>query len=139
MITERNPASVQAPLGPYAQGLEATPPARWLFVSGQTPARPDGSIPADFSEQAELVWARILAVLDDAGMNAAHIVQIRSYLTDRQHVPAYSAIKRRILEAAAPAANPASVGLIVAGLFNPAYLLEVEVTALAYDNLPGGA
>jgi 2-iminobutanoate/2-iminopropanoate deaminase len=129
MLIARNPASIQTPLGPYAQGLEAAPPARWLFVSGQTPAHADGRIPNDFAEQAELVWTRILAVLAEAGLNAEHIVQVRSYLTERANVPAYSAIKKRHLGSA----QPASVGVIVPGLFNAAYLLEVEVTALSYD------
>lgn len=126
MIDFHNPSSIQQPLGPYSQGIVYSGKQRCLQTSGQTPTHPDGSIPESFEAQATLVWERIVAVLNDAGMSARDIVTVRSYLTDRANVSAYSAIKKRFLETA----RPASTGVIVPGLFNERYLLEVEVTAL---------
>ena len=58
------------------------PDARWLYVSGQLGIRPDGAVPAAFADQAEACFANLLAILAAAGMSAADLVRLNTYLTD---------------------------------------------------------
>lgn len=71
--------------GAYVQALEVTDTTRRLYVSGQAPVRPDGTLPDTFKGQAEAVWDNILAQLCAADMGPEHLVQATTYLTDRQY------------------------------------------------------
>jgi hypothetical protein len=69
--------------GGYAQAYEVTGGTRTLYISGQIPARRDGSIPNDFVEQARIVWKNVEAQLKAAGMGLDNIVKHTTYLSDR--------------------------------------------------------
>ncbi len=125
LFTRFNPPELGAPLGPYAQAVATPPGSQLLLLSGQTPLRRDGSVPEGFAEQAELVWRRIGIVLAQAGLGYEHICKVVSYLLDPADAAAHAAIRMRYLGAN----RPASTGIVVSRLFNPAYRLEVEVTA----------
>ena len=47
-IVSHNPASVHAPSSGYSMGLELFQHRRLLFISGQVPEEPDGSVPDGF-------------------------------------------------------------------------------------------
>lgn len=125
MFKTYNPDSVLEPQGPYVHGFEIPPNSRLLFVSGQTAGRQDGSIPATIEEQSEIVWSRIVAVLEQAGMSVANIVKVNSYLRQRSDAPAYARVRGKYLDGH----KPAMLGLVVSELFRAEYLLEVEVIA----------
>ncbi|MFO1291661.1 MAG: Rid family hydrolase [Rubrivivax sp.] len=120
-----NPAELGQPLGSYAQVLEVPAGAGLIFLSGQTPMRADGSIPTDFDEQAELVWHRIQVALAAVGLECRHICRVVTYLLDSADASRHARVRARYLGDA----RPASTGVVVRQLFNPAYRLEVEVTA----------
>jgi enamine deaminase RidA (YjgF/YER057c/UK114 family) len=120
-----NPRALGAPLGAYAQVLEIPAGAALVFLSGQTPILEDGSVPEDFEAQAERVWQRIALALAAVGLDCRHICRVVTYLVDPADAPAHARVRARYLGAA----RPASTGLVVSALFQPAYLLEVEVTA----------
>ncbi|MET0195287.1 MAG: Rid family hydrolase, partial [Hyphomicrobiaceae bacterium] len=63
-----NASDAPQPPSSYAQALEVTAASRLLFVSGQIPVRPDGSVPSSFREQAQVAWANVEAQLRAAGM-----------------------------------------------------------------------
>ena len=115
-----NPPALGAPLGAYAQVLEIPAGAALVFLSGQTPILEDGSVPGDFEAQAERVWQRIAMALAAVGLDCRHICRVVTYLVDPADAPAHARVR---------AARPASTGLVVRALFQPAYRLEVEVTA----------
>lgn len=125
MFKTHNPDSMLEPQGPYSQGIEIPPNSRLLIVSGQTAGRKDGTIPATIEEQSEVVWTRISAVLNSAGMGVTNIVKVNSYLRRREDVPAYAKVRARYLGMH----RPAALGLVVSELFRAEYLLEVEVIA----------
>jgi enamine deaminase RidA (YjgF/YER057c/UK114 family) len=66
-----NPNSVA-----YAGACEVAASARLLFVSGQIPERPDGSVPEDFAAQCRLTWKNIERQLCDAGMTLENLVKV---------------------------------------------------------------
>lgn len=125
VFVTHNPPELGPPLGAYAQVLEVPAGAGLVLLSGQTPLGEDGSIPAGIDAQAELVWTRIRTALAAAGLECRHICRVVTYLVDAADAPAQARVRARYLGDA----RPASTGVVVARLFNPAYRLEVEVTA----------
>jgi enamine deaminase RidA (YjgF/YER057c/UK114 family) len=113
-------------VGGYAQALEVTGATRFLFVSGQIPLRLDGVLPRDFAGQARQVWAHVRAQLQAAGMDIANIVRVTTYLSDRMHARENREIREDVLGSHTPALT-----VIIADIFDPAWLLEIEVVAAA--------
>ena len=126
MLKFHNPKSTSAPNGAYSHGVEALPNARWLFVAGQIPVRPDGSIPATIEEQTETVWRNILAVLADAGMGIADVVKISSFLTRHENFARFAQVRAGFLGSH----RPASTSVIISALAKPEFLVEVEAIAV---------
>jgi 2-iminobutanoate/2-iminopropanoate deaminase len=122
-----NPPTVPAPLGSYSHGVEVPPNSRLLYVSGQTAVDANGDIPDGIEAQAELVWSRIAAVLAAAHMGIPHICKMTAYLTNSANAAGYARVRAKYLGEH----RPAAVGIIVPALFNPKYLVEVEVIAAA--------
>lgn len=112
--------------GGYSQACEVVGPARILFVSGQIPADPAGAVPEGFAAQCRQVWANIRAQLRAADMDVGNIVKVTTYLSDRRYADENGEIRRETLGAHAPALT-----VIIAGIFDEAWLLEIEAVAAA--------
>jgi enamine deaminase RidA (YjgF/YER057c/UK114 family) len=125
MLTPHTPPTIAPPAALYVHGMEAPANARWLLISGQVGVHPDGRIGRDAREQAEIVWANIVAILASAGMGVRDIVKLTSYVVGREHLAPLREVRERILAGH----KPASTLLIVAGLAQPQWLVEVEVYA----------
>lgn len=74
------PAGIAPPAANYAHAVLSEAPARLLHTAGVVPVRPDGTVPDDVGEQAEVVWVNIGAILGEAGMEAADIVSYTTYV-----------------------------------------------------------
>lgn len=125
MLKIHAPKSVAAPNGPYSHGVEVPPNARLLFLAGQIPIRPDGSIPSTIEEQTEVVWRNILAILAAAGMGIADVVKISSFLTRFENFPQFAATRAKFLGGH----RPASTTVVITALAKPEFLVEVEAIA----------
>jgi enamine deaminase RidA (YjgF/YER057c/UK114 family) len=125
-LTPHEAATAPRAVGGYAQALEVTGASRFLFVSGQIPLRLDGVLPPSFAGQARQVWAHVQAQLDAAGMGLSNIVRVTTYLSDRRHARENRDIREEILGDHRPALT-----VVIADIFDPAWLLEIEVVAAA--------
>ena len=123
-IVRHNPASVHAPSSGYSMGLEVGQHRRLLFVSGQVPEKPDGSVPEGFEAQCEQAWRNVIAVLAAAGLGVEHLVKINTFLTDRSQVVANRAIRRKMLGGNEPAST-----VMIAETVDGKWLLEIEAIA----------
>jgi 2-iminobutanoate/2-iminopropanoate deaminase len=123
-ITRHNPASVHAPSSGYSMGLELTQHRRLLFISGQVPERPDGSVPDGFEAQCEQAWRNVIEVLNSAGLGVEHLVKINTFLTDRNQLAANRAIRRKMLQEHQPAST-----VMIAVTVDDKWLLEIEAIA----------
>lgn len=112
------------PSGGYSQALDVQGATRWLYISGQIPVDRAGVVPASFAEQADLVWKNILVQLEAAGMGAANLVKVTTFLSSREYADENGAARRRALGSHAPALT-----VIIAGIYDEAWLLEVEAVA----------
>jgi enamine deaminase RidA (YjgF/YER057c/UK114 family) len=100
---------------------------RRVFVSGTAPVMPDGADPPpDAYGQARRCLEIVLAALADAGAGPEHVVRTRMYLTraddiqdvGRAHGEVFGEIR------------PATTGVVVAALFDPRWLVEIEADAI---------
>jgi reactive intermediate/imine deaminase len=54
----------------------------YLYVSGQGPSRPDGTLPGNFSEQVKQALDNIQSIVKAAGLSLEHVVYVQVYLVD---------------------------------------------------------
>jgi len=119
-----DPPGVAAPRGSYTHGLELPPGARLLFISGQVPERPDGTVPPDFDGQCRAVWGNIVAVLSSAGMGVANLIKVTTFLTRQDQADANGRIRREVLGSHRPALT-----VVVLQTLESQWLLEIEAMA----------
>ncbi len=125
-FTRHDPSDVPAPEGGYTHGLEVSHPSRWLLVSGQTPEPLNGPVPDTAEEQCRVIWAHINAVLASASMSIRDVVKVTTFLSSRSVAPANTQVRTEILDGHRP-----SLTVVIAEIFDPAWLLEIEVLAAA--------
>jgi len=97
-----------------------------VLVSGTAPIWPDGSCDPDPEAQAARCLEIILAALAEAGAGAEHVVRTRMYLTD----PADWEAVGRAHGAMFAETRPAATMVVVAGLLDPRWRVEIEAEAL---------
>ena len=121
-----NPPTLATPGSRFSQGVLARADARRLILSGQVAMRPDGSLAQGLEAQTHLVFDKIEALLAAAGMDLSHLVKLVIYCAQ----PGGADVVRTIRNQRLGAHAPASTFVYVAGLANPAYLVEIEGEAL---------
>jgi enamine deaminase RidA (YjgF/YER057c/UK114 family) len=94
-------------------------------VAGTAPIWPDGTVDPDPYRQARRCLEIIVTALTEAGSSAMQVVRTRTFLTDlhdweavgRAHGEVFSEIR------------PAATMLVVAGLLDPRWKVEIEAEA----------
>lgn len=110
----------------YAQAVETSGAERVLHISGQIPVAADGRIPEGFAAQCRQAWANLEAQLRAAGMTLDNLVKVTTFLSDRRFGLENRAIRAEVLRDRRPALT-----VIVCGIFDEAWLLEIEAVAAA--------
>ena len=108
----------------YSPGVDA---GDYLYVSGQGPRRPDGSMPATFEAQVRQALDNVKSVVQAAGLTMEHVVYTQVYLED---IGKYREVNQVFAEVF-PKTLPARAVLGVAKLPQPA----VQISAVAVRNL----
>jgi enamine deaminase RidA (YjgF/YER057c/UK114 family) len=121
-----NAPSAPQPAGGYSQALEVLGAQRLLFVSGQVPETAAGVVPPDFEDQARLAWANVGAQLEAAGMTMVNLVKVTTFLSSRDFDLANREVRKEVLGAHSPALT-----VIITGIFDEKWLLEIEAVAVA--------
>ena len=121
-----NPAGVHAP-GAYSHAALVTEARTRLVISGQVGLTPEGELAEDGSGQIDQVLANLAAILAAHGMDRSNLVKLTAFLTDAALVGPWRGARTEWLGGHAPA----STLLIVAGLADPRFLVEVEAEAAA--------
>ena len=97
-----------------------------VLVAGTAPVPAGGgSPPASPYDQARLCLDLIGEALDRAGSGLPHVLRTRMFLTDAAH---WREVARAHGEVFADV-RPAATAVIVAGLLDPAWLVEIEAEA----------
>ncbi len=112
----------EAPIG-FSRAVRA---GDRVVVAGTAPVWPDGSVDPDPETQA----ARCLAIIADAlgalGANPEDVVRTRMYLVDAADWEAVGRAHGRMFGEARPAATM----VVVAGLLDPRWRVEIEAEAI---------
>ncbi len=97
-----------------------------VLVAGTAPVpAAGGPPPASPYDQARLCLDLIAEALDRAGSGLPHVLRTRMFLTDAAH---WREVARAHGEVFADI-RPAATAVIVAGLLDPAWLVEIEAEA----------
>lgn len=115
-----------AAAGGYAQAVEVRGASRVVYVSGQVPLDRDGRLPDGFAAQCRQAWANVVAQLAAADMTVANLIKVTTFLSDRRHAAENRAIRSEVLAGHTPALT-----VIVTGIFDEAWLVEIEAIAAA--------
>jgi 2-iminobutanoate/2-iminopropanoate deaminase len=125
-VTRSNPPAVRAPTG-YTHAIQITGDYRRLIISGQVGVAQDGTVPSSGEGQIAQAFANLRAVLTANGMAVENIVKTTAFLTDRGLLGSYRQARGAVFGNHAPA----STLLFVAGLADPAWMVEIEAEAVA--------
>ncbi len=127
-------APLVRPIGPPAAGPgrgnhpPATAAGDLVMTSGIHGIAPDGTVPGSVSEQAEICFSRIAAILAEQGLDFSHVLQIAGYVTRAGDIAEYEAARDRAFGQLA--VKPSAKVLAVTALARPDLLVEVEVIAV---------
>ena len=125
MFNHLTPAGIRPPFAKYSHAVEVPDGMRLVFCSGQLGIEADDTIPADTGAQTRLCFASIEAILKDAGMKLDNIVRINAYVTGREHLKPYMAVRDELFSEPAPA----STLMIVSGFAREEFTVEIEAIA----------
>jgi reactive intermediate/imine deaminase len=99
----------------------------YLYISGQGPRRPDGTLPANFTAQARQAMENVKAIVVSAGLSMEHVVYTHVYLEDISKYDEMNAVFGEYF----PKTPPARAVLGVARLPEPG----IQINAVAVRNL----
>ena len=114
------------PVAPYSHAVECD---GWVFLTGQIPndpAEPDAPLPHGIEAQTRRVMENLKIVLAGLGLDLAHVVQSRCYLTDFDRD--YTAFNATYQTFFPPDRRPARTTIGVTALALGA-LLEIDMMA----------
>jgi 2-iminobutanoate/2-iminopropanoate deaminase len=123
---EHNPATVFAPVGAYAHGLEAIEARRLLFISGTMGLDPEGCAPDGIEAQCAMLWRNIGEILASAGMTTQNLVKVTCFLRDGRDRDVNGAARK-----AALGDHRVATTVIVAELLETDWLVEIDAIAAA--------
>src|SRR3990172_2639161 len=121
------PKTLDDPRPRYSQGI-LNSGGKLLFIAGQTASDKDGNVvgKGDIRAQTEQVYANLKAVLKAAGGTIDNLVMTTTYIVDREYREGYNEVRRQQYKKH----SPTSTLVIVSGLANPDYLIEIAAIAV---------
>jgi enamine deaminase RidA (YjgF/YER057c/UK114 family) len=97
-----------------------------VVVAGTAPQWPDGTVDPDPGAQARRCLEIIADALDEAGASLQDVVRTRIYLVDAGDFDAVGAAHGEAFRDV----RPVNTTLVVAGLLDPAWKVEIEAEAI---------
>ena len=130
-----NPQALAKPPG-YTHVVEATTPARLVYIAGQLGLDRDGKLSSDFRLQAVQTFENLKAALAAVGGQFQHLVKLNNYLLDTKYLPVFRQVRDSYLE---DRNRPASTTIAISGLAREGALLEIEAVAVLPPAAPTAA
>ncbi len=130
MSHERRHAASGSPYEPTIGFSRAVRVGSVVAVAGTTPVWPDGAVAPDPATQARRCWEIALTALEQLGGSPADVVRTRQFITRADIADAVGRVHGEIFGQI----RPASTMVVVAGLLDPRWLVEVEVDAVLADD-----
>jgi enamine deaminase RidA (YjgF/YER057c/UK114 family) len=125
-MRERRRASSSSPFEATIGFSRAVKVGERVLVSGTAPIWPDGTCPPDAGEQARRCFEIIGVALADAGATLDDVVRTRMFLISADDAEAVGRVHGELMARARPAATM----VVVAGLLDPRWKIEIEAEAV---------
>ena len=124
-----NPSSMPAPVGNYTQVVKFGP---LVWISGQVGLDQSGNLvgAGDPEAQTRQIYLNIERALESVGASLDSLTKTVTYVVGRENVPGMTQVRAGLLREGKISRVPASVLLIVDGLQDPEYLVEVDAMAV---------
>ena len=97
-----------------------------IVVSGTAPVWPDGHVDPDPAAQARRCWEIALDALAEFGGTPADVVRTRQLIVDAAEATEIGAVHGEVFGDV----RPASTMVVVAGLLDPRWKVEIELDAI---------
>jgi enamine deaminase RidA (YjgF/YER057c/UK114 family) len=130
-VTYLNPPSSTPPAGMYSH-VARVAPGELAFIAGQVAVDRSGASVGvgDLAAQVNQVFANIGDILKDLGSGFDEVVQLTTYLTSADAIPAFMSARAALLPTLYPAGKyPPNTLLIIDRLVKPEFLIEVAAIA----------
>lgn len=117
------------PLSPFEEEVGFTRALRVgdrIVVSGTTANNPDGSVPVEAGDQADMIFAEIIRHIETLGGKAEHVVRVRMFVTDIAYADAVSASFSRHMKVA----RPTGTLVAISALYRAEWKVEIEAEAV---------
>ena len=121
-----NPGTLSKPPG-YTHVVEATAPARIVYIAGQLGVDRDGKVVGGFREQVVQTYENLKSALAVVGADFHHVVKFNNYLLDVKDLPVFREVRDSYLP---PKDRPASTTIAISGLAREGARLEIEAIAV---------
>jgi enamine deaminase RidA (YjgF/YER057c/UK114 family) len=121
-----NPQALSKAPG-YTHVVEATAPARLVYIAGQLGIDREGKLSSDFRLQAVQTFENLKTALAAVGGQFQHVVKLNNYLVDVKYLPIFRQVRESYL---ADENRPASTTIVISGLARAGALLEIEAVAV---------
>ncbi len=98
-----------------------------LFIAGQTASDKNGNVvgKGDIEAQAKQVFENIQAVLKEVGGSLDNLVMTTTYITDIKYREGLGRVRNQFYKGT----PPTSTLVVVSGLANPDYMIEIASVA----------
>ena len=106
---------------PFARAVEAD---GWLYVSGQVPMVNGAIVEGGIVQQAHQAIQNLLAILQEAGYSAEHVVRCGVWLDDPRDFPAFNRVFQEHF-----GANPPARACVVSSMVVDC---KIEIDCVAY-------
>jgi enamine deaminase RidA (YjgF/YER057c/UK114 family) len=123
---ERRHVSSGSPFEPVMGFSRAVRIGDRVLVSGTAPIRPEGTVEEDPADQMRRCLQIVETALAEVGASLGDVVRTRTYLVDAADGDAVGRVHGEVFGAV----RPASTMIVVAGLLDPRWKVEIEVEAL---------
>ena len=125
-----NPPDIAAP--PANLYNHVVKVGKTVYIAGQVPRGLDGKAahPGDPVAQIRMVWANLEKAVKAAGGSLGDIVKTTTYVVGADTGAKIRAARQELLP---PEGRPTSTTVVVAGLADPDFLVEVEAIAVIGD------
>jgi enamine deaminase RidA (YjgF/YER057c/UK114 family) len=125
-MSERRNVSSGSPYEPIIGFSRAVRVGERVLVAGTAPVWPDGSCDPDPAAQTRRCLEIILAALREAGAGPRHVVRTRMYMANGADWEAIGRAHGEVFGEVRPAATM----VVVAGLLDPRWKVEIEAEAV---------
>ncbi|MET1416431.1 RidA family protein [Roseibium sp. HPY-6] len=130
MIERLNPTTLRAVpdqyAGIYTHSTRLDHPKKLVAFSGQVGVANNGAVASDFAGQCHQAMDHVEALLDAHRLGLDDMMRVTYYVTRGEDLAELTEIRQTRWHSSNP---PAVTTLIIAGLVDPNWLIEIEVLA----------